>query len=69
MNGSIFQTFPKFEPGSNLRKFWKKSGGFAQKFGPNLGRSWYYEWVTFSLKIGICIFLYGSTFKFRGGTS
>ena len=59
MNGSIFQNFPKFEPkiGSNLRIFLKKSAILLKilgKFGPKLGRL-VYKWVTFSLKIGICM--------------
>ena len=55
MNGSIFQTFPKFQP--KLAQIFKKFGKirqFCSKFGPKLG--WVvYEWVTFSCKIGICM--------------
>ena len=46
--GRFVQIWAKID--SNLRKFWKKSGDFAQNLGQLV-----YEWVTFSWKIGICM--------------
>ena len=66
MNGLIFQKIPKFEPKlAQIYENFGKIGWFCSNFGQKL--DWLvYEWVTFFLKNW---YLYGSTFKFRGGTS
>ena len=63
----FFKICSKFEPRlAQISENFGKIKWFCSKFGPNL--DWLvYEWVTFSWKIGI--YMYGSTFKFHGGTS
>ena len=66
MNGSIFQNLTKFEPkiGSNIRKFWKKMV-ILFKIWPKIGPIGIWMGYLFLKKW----YLYGSTFKFCGGTS
>ena len=57
MNGSIFQNFLEFKPKlAQIQENFGKIRWFCSTFGPKLDRL-VYEWVTFSVKIGICMYL------------
>ena len=65
MNGSVFKICPNLSQNwLKFKKILEKSSDFAQ----NLARNWT-DWYMNELLFLENWYLYGSTFKFRGGTS